>query len=75
MPRRAQGLTAAQVDKGTKPGSYGDGAGLYLLVRSLGQLDLSSAGQQQTAADRASLCAGTRPQISGKDCAHRRREW
>jgi integrase len=34
MPRRAKGLTAAQVDKGTKPGRYGDGAGLYLLVRS-----------------------------------------
>jgi integrase len=34
MPRRAQGLTAAQVEKGTKPGRYGDGAGLYLLVRS-----------------------------------------
>jgi integrase len=27
-------LTAAQVEKGTKPGRYGDGAGLYLLVRS-----------------------------------------
>ena len=34
MPQRAKGLTAAQVDKGTKPGRYGDGAGLYLLVRS-----------------------------------------
>jgi integrase len=34
MPRRAKGLTAAQVEKGTKPGRYGDGAGLYLLVRS-----------------------------------------
>jgi integrase len=34
MPRRASGLTAAQVEKGTKPGRYGDGAGLYLLVRS-----------------------------------------
>jgi hypothetical protein len=34
MPRRAKGVTAAQVDKGTKPGRYGDGAGLYLLVRS-----------------------------------------
>jgi integrase len=34
MPRRATGLTAAQVEKGTKPGRYGDGAGLYLLVRS-----------------------------------------
>src|SRR5262249_50361328 len=34
MPRRARGLTAAQVEKGTKPGRYGDGAGLYLLVRS-----------------------------------------
>jgi integrase len=27
-------LTAAQVEKGTKPGRFGDGAGLYLLVRS-----------------------------------------
>src|SRR5262249_52809986 len=34
MPRRARGLTAAQVEKGTKPGRHGDGAGLYLLVRS-----------------------------------------
>jgi Arm DNA-binding domain len=34
MPRRAKGLTAAQIEKGTKPGRYGDGAGLYLLVRS-----------------------------------------
>jgi integrase len=34
MPRRAKGLTAAEVEKGTKPGRYGDGAGLYLLVRS-----------------------------------------
>ena len=34
MPRRARGLTAALVQKGTKPGRYGDGAGLYLLVRS-----------------------------------------
>jgi integrase len=34
MPRRARGLTAAQVEKGSKPGRYGDGAGLYLLVRS-----------------------------------------
>src|SRR5262245_43520289 len=33
MPRRAKGLTAAQVEKGTKPGRDGDGAGLYLLVR------------------------------------------
>ena len=34
MPQRAKGLTAAFVEKGTKPGRYGDGAGLYLLVRS-----------------------------------------
>jgi integrase len=34
MPRRAKGLTAAQVEKGTRPGRYGDGGGLYLLVRS-----------------------------------------
>jgi hypothetical protein len=34
MPRRAKGLTSAQVDKGTKPGRFGDGAGLYLLERS-----------------------------------------
>ena len=34
MPRRAKGLTAALVEKGTTPGRYGDGAGLYLLVRS-----------------------------------------
>jgi integrase len=32
--RRARGVTAAQVVKGTKPGRFGDGAGLYLLVRS-----------------------------------------
>jgi hypothetical protein len=34
MPQQAKGLKAAQVEKGTKPGRYGDGAGLYLLVRS-----------------------------------------
>ena len=34
MPRRARGLTAALGEKGTKPGRFGDGAGLYLLVRS-----------------------------------------
>jgi integrase len=34
MPQRAKGLTAVLVEKGTKPGRYGDGAGLYLLVRS-----------------------------------------
>jgi integrase len=34
VPRKAKGLTAAKVDKETKPGRYGDGAGLYLLVRS-----------------------------------------
>ena len=33
MPRKAQGLSAAQVQK-AMPGRYGDGAGLYLLVRS-----------------------------------------
>ena len=32
MPRTAKGLTAAKVDK-AGPGRYGDGAGLYLLVR------------------------------------------
>ena len=34
MPRRAKGLTAAFVDKSTRPGRYADGGGLYLLVRS-----------------------------------------
>src|SRR5262249_44353287 len=34
MPRRAKGMTAGQGEKGTKPGRYGDGEGLYLLVRS-----------------------------------------
>jgi integrase len=33
MPRRAEGLSAAKVAKAV-PGRYGDGAGLYLLVRS-----------------------------------------
>ena len=33
MPRRAAGLSAAKV-KTARPGRYGDGAGLYLLVRS-----------------------------------------
>jgi integrase len=33
MPRRAQGLSAAKVSK-AGPGRYGDGAGLYLLVRA-----------------------------------------
>ncbi|MBD0272275.1 MAG: DUF4102 domain-containing protein, partial [Acetobacteraceae bacterium] len=33
MPRRAAGLTAAKV-RTAKPGRYGDGGGLYLLVRS-----------------------------------------
>lgn len=33
MPRRAQGLSAAKVAK-ARPGRYGDGGGLYLLVRS-----------------------------------------
>ena len=32
MPRRAEGLSAAKVAK-AGPGRYGDGAGLYLLVR------------------------------------------
>ncbi len=45
MPRRAKGLTAAQVEKGTKPGRYGDGAGLYLLVRS--RLDLANNRYQE----------------------------
>jgi integrase len=34
MPRRAKGLTAAFVDKVTKPGRYAHGGGLYLEVRS-----------------------------------------
>jgi integrase len=33
MPRRAKGLSAAKVSK-AGPGRYGDGTGLYLLVRS-----------------------------------------
>ena len=33
MPRRAQGISAAKVAK-ARPGRYGDGGGLYLLVRS-----------------------------------------
>ncbi len=33
MPRRAAGLTAIKVDKPKKPGRFGDGNGLYLLVR------------------------------------------
>jgi integrase len=33
MPRRAKGLSAAKVAK-AGPGRYGDGAGLYLLVRT-----------------------------------------
>ena len=36
MPRRARGLSAALVAK-AKPGRYGDGAGLYLLVRPNGR--------------------------------------
>ncbi len=35
MPRKAEGLTAAKV-RTAKPGRYGDGAGLYLLVRGPG---------------------------------------
>ena len=34
MPQRARGLTAAEVDKGAALGRFGDGGGLYLLVRS-----------------------------------------
>ena len=34
MPRKAEGLTAAKV-RTAKPGRYGDGGGLYLLVRGL----------------------------------------
>ena len=34
MGQRAKGLTAAFVERGTTPGRYGDGDGLYLLVRS-----------------------------------------
>ena len=34
MPQRANGLTAAEVDKGAALGRFGDGGGLYLLVRS-----------------------------------------
>src|SRR5262249_14199829 len=33
MPRRAEGLNAGKVQK-APPGRYGDGGGLYLLVRS-----------------------------------------
>jgi integrase len=33
VPRRATGLTAAKVHKVRTPGRYGDGGGLYLLVR------------------------------------------
>ena len=33
MPRKAKGLSAAKVRK-ARPGRYGDGGGLYLLVRS-----------------------------------------
>ena len=33
MPRKAKGLSAAKVQK-ARPGRYGDGGGLYLLVRS-----------------------------------------
>ena len=33
MPRRAHGISAAKVAK-ARPGRYGDGGGLYLLVRS-----------------------------------------
>ena len=32
MPRKAAGLTATKVEK-AKPGRYGDGNGLHLLVR------------------------------------------
>jgi hypothetical protein len=35
MPKRAAGVTAAQVDK-AEPGRYGDGGGLYLLVKPSG---------------------------------------
>jgi integrase len=35
MPKRAAGLTTAKVDK-AKPGRYGDGKGLYLLVKPSG---------------------------------------
>src|SRR5262249_55827923 len=34
MPQRAKGLTAAQVEKGSTAGRFGDGGGLYLFVRS-----------------------------------------
>jgi integrase len=34
LPRKAEGLTAAKV-RTAKPGRYGDGGGLYLLVRGL----------------------------------------
>jgi hypothetical protein len=33
LPRKAEGLTAAKV-RVARPGRYGDGGGLYLLVRS-----------------------------------------
>jgi hypothetical protein len=35
MPRKAAGLTAVSV-RSAKPGRYGDGNGLYLLVREGG---------------------------------------
>jgi integrase len=35
MPKRAAGLTAAKIEK-AKPGRYGDGKGLYLLVKPSG---------------------------------------
>jgi hypothetical protein len=34
LPRRAKGMTVGLIEKGMRPGRYGDGAGLYLLVRS-----------------------------------------
>jgi integrase len=33
MPRTAKGLTAGFIEKSNKPGRYGDGGGLYLLIR------------------------------------------
>jgi integrase len=39
MPQRAQGLTAQKVLKGREAGRYGDGGGLYLLVRATTRKD------------------------------------
>jgi hypothetical protein len=59
MPRRAKGVTAAQVEKGTKPGRYGDGAGLYLFGSTSLILIAGSRGRLEPDAGMSAIKVGS----------------